>query len=170
MKETSKEKVNTFKNHIFMLKFIAKHTPFMAFGYLFSDILSNLPWTLSNVVLLKYIIDVASEGKDFQRILYALIFFAAFVIITNLFGRCNQFFALFALEWEKIMVYNRVILCYNNIAMSRSADLCSTGWFFIHQKVNRSRRFLRDGDTGPDAQTAVALSCCTFERSYNQIG
>ena len=80
-----KEKTNTIKNNIYMLKFIFKHTPFMVFGYLFFDVLANLPWTLSNVVLLKYIIDVATEGRDYYRIAVALAFFVVFVVITNLF-------------------------------------------------------------------------------------
>lgn len=64
----NKEKSKSLKNYIYMLKFISKHTPFMVFGYLFFDVLSNLPWTLSNVVLLRYIIDVATEGKDYYRV------------------------------------------------------------------------------------------------------
>ena len=81
----NKEKSNTIKNNIYMLKFIFKHTPFMVFGYLFFDVLANLPWTLSNVVLLKYIIDVASEGRDYYRVAVALALFVVFVVITNLF-------------------------------------------------------------------------------------
>ena len=84
MKNNKKEKTNTIKNNIYMLKFIFKHTPFMVFGYLFFDVLANLPWTLSNVVLLKYIIDVATEGKEYYRIAVALVFFVVFVVITNL--------------------------------------------------------------------------------------
>lgn len=80
----NKEKVNSFKNYIYMLKFIWKHTPFMVFGYLFFDVLANLPWTLSNVVLLKYIIDVATEGTGYYRVAIALALFVAFVLITNL--------------------------------------------------------------------------------------
>lgn len=137
MKIADKEKVNTFKNHIFMLKFIIKHTPFMAFGYLFSDILSNLPWTLSNVVLLKYIIDVASEGKGFERILFVLIAFAAFVIITNLFAtlfyevsmpkqKQKLYFAIYKTIYEKAAkmdyeaydnpdFYNDLVLAMNSM-------------------------------------------------------
>ncbi len=84
MKNNKKEQSNAIKNNIYMLKFIFKHTPFMVFGYLFCDMLSNLPWTLSNVVLLKYIIDVVAEGKDYYRVLVALGLFLAFVVITNL--------------------------------------------------------------------------------------
>ena len=85
MKNNKKEKTNTIGNNIYMLKFIFKHTPFMAFGYLFFDVLANLPWTLSNVVLLKYIIDVAAEGKDYYRVIIALALFVVFVVVTNLF-------------------------------------------------------------------------------------
>ncbi len=84
-KNKTKERSNAFKNYIYMLKFIGKHTPFMLFCYLTFDVIANLPWTLSNVVLLKYIIDVVTEGSGYERILYVLIFFVAFVIVTNLF-------------------------------------------------------------------------------------
>ena len=84
MKNNQKEKTNTIKNNAYMLKFIFKHTPFMVFGYLFFDVLANLPWTLSNVVLLKYIIDVATEGRDYYRVAVALALFVVFVVITNL--------------------------------------------------------------------------------------
>ncbi len=79
-----KEKSNALKNYIYMLKFIGHHTPFLLFGYLFFEVLASLPWTLSNVVLLKYIIDVVTEGTGYERILYVLIGFVAFVVITNL--------------------------------------------------------------------------------------
>ena len=81
----NKENANTFKNNVYMLKFIFRHTPFMVVGYLFFDVLANLPWTLSNVVLLKYIIDVVTEGRDYYRVAIALVCFVVFVIITNLF-------------------------------------------------------------------------------------
>lgn len=80
----NKEKTNSLKNYIYMLRFISKHTPFMVFGYLFFDVLANLPWTLCNVVLLKYVIDVATEGKELYRVVVALALFVAFVIATNL--------------------------------------------------------------------------------------
>ena len=84
LKNKKAEKANTIKNNIYMLKFILKHTPFMVCGYLFFDILATLPWTLSNVVLLKYIIDVATDGKDLYRVGIALALFVVLVVITNL--------------------------------------------------------------------------------------
>lgn len=84
MKNNKREKSNTIKNNIYMLKFIFKHTPFMVCGYLFFDVMANLPWTLSNVILLKYIIDVATEGRDYYRVAVALGLFVVFVVVTNL--------------------------------------------------------------------------------------
>ena len=82
LKNKKKEKVSSLKNYIYMLKFISKHTPLLVVGYLLIDVLGNLPWTLSNVVLLKYILDVVAEGTGYERILFALIFFVAFEIFT----------------------------------------------------------------------------------------
>ncbi len=98
----NKEKVSSFKNYIYMLKFIWKHTPFMVFGYLFFDVLANLPWTLSNVVLLKYIIDVAAEGKDYYRVVIALALFVVFVVITNL---CTTLFYEISMPKQKEKLY-----------------------------------------------------------------
>ncbi len=95
-------KTNSFKNYIYMLKFIFKHTPFMVFGYLFFDVLANLPWTLSNVILLKYIIDVAAEGKDFYRVAVALALFVIFVIVTNL---CTTLFYEVSMPKQKEKLY-----------------------------------------------------------------
>ena len=82
--KTKEKKPGAFANYLYMMKFIWKHTPFMVFGYIFFEVLASLPWTLSNVVLLKYIIDVVTEGTGYERILYALGFFVVFVIVTNL--------------------------------------------------------------------------------------
>ncbi len=98
----NEKKANSLKNYIYMLKFIFKHTPFMVFGYLFFDVLANLPWTLSNVVLLKYIIDVAEEGKDLYRVAIALGAFVVFVIVTNL---CTTLFYEISMPKQKEKLY-----------------------------------------------------------------
>ncbi len=95
-------KISSFKNYIYMLSFIFKHTPFMIFGYLFFDVLANLPWTLSNVVLLKYIIDVADEGKDYYRVAVALALFVVFVVVTNL---CTTLFYEISMPKQKEKLY-----------------------------------------------------------------
>lgn len=102
MKTDKKEKSGSLKNYIFMLRFIGQHTPYMLFGYLFFDVLANLPWTLSNVVLLKYIIDVVTEGKDFYRVAIALAAFVVFVVITNL---CTTLFYEVSLPKQKEKLY-----------------------------------------------------------------
>ncbi len=98
----NKEKISSFKNYVYMLKFLCKHTPFMVFGYLFFDVMANLPWTLSNVVLLKYIIDVATEGKNFYRVAVALALFVAFVVVTNL---CTTLFYEVSMPKQKEKLY-----------------------------------------------------------------
>ena len=96
------KKISAFKNYVYMLNFICKHTPFMVFGYLFFDVLANLPWTLSNVVLLKYIIDVAVEGKDFYRVAVALVLFVIFVVATNL---CTTLFYEISMPKQREKLY-----------------------------------------------------------------
>ncbi len=98
----NKGKISSFKNYVYMLKFLCKHTPFMVLGYLFFDVMANLPWTLSNVVLLKYIIDVATEGKDFYRVAVALALFVAFVVVTNL---CTTLFYEVSMPKQKEKLY-----------------------------------------------------------------
>ena len=56
-KNKEKEKAHSIRNYIFMLRFITKNSPFLLVTYILADVLTNLPWLLSNVVLLKYIID-----------------------------------------------------------------------------------------------------------------
>ena len=87
-KKTSKQKKpeysGTIRNNLFMLGFVAKNAPGMLFFYIFFDVLTNVPWILSNVVLLKYIIDVVTSGVDYYRIAVACALFAALVIIGTI--------------------------------------------------------------------------------------
>lgn len=80
----SVEKSHTIKNNLYMLGFIAKNAPGLLFGYIFFDVLTNVPWILSNVVLLKYIIDVVTSGVDFYRVAIACGIFAAIVIVGTI--------------------------------------------------------------------------------------
>ncbi len=82
-KKTKKnnETSNTLRNNLYMLGFIAKNAPGLLFFYIFFDVLSNVPWILSNVVLLKYIIDVVTSGVDYYRAAVACGIFALIVII-----------------------------------------------------------------------------------------
>ncbi len=77
-------KTHTFKNNLFMLGFILKNEPGLLFFYIFFDVMSTLPWILSNVVLLKYIIDVVTSGVALYRIAVACLIFAAFIVVGNI--------------------------------------------------------------------------------------
>ncbi len=85
-KKKQTEKSHSIKNYIFMLRFITKHSPFLVLHYILADVLTNLPWMLSNVVLLKYIIDVVTQGRDYQRIIYAFAAFAVLIVAGNLYN------------------------------------------------------------------------------------
>ena len=80
----AKENAHSFRNYLFMLKFVMKNSPMLMISLLVFDVLSTLPWILSNVVLLKYIIDVVTQGTGLYRIAVACIIFAAVVVIGNL--------------------------------------------------------------------------------------
>lgn len=67
-----------------MLGFVAKNAPGLLFFYIFFDVLTSIPWILSNVVLLKYIIDVVTSGTDLYRVAVACAVFAGFVIIGTI--------------------------------------------------------------------------------------
>ncbi len=83
MNKKKQEKSHSVKNYIFMLKFIFKNSPFILPTMIFTDLLMNIPWILSNVVLLKYIIDVVTEGVDLYRIAVACLIFAVAVVVGN---------------------------------------------------------------------------------------
>lgn len=81
-----KESAHSFRNYLFMLGFIAKNSPAILPLYILADVATNLPWILSNVILLKYIIDIVSQGGNYERIVIALIIFAVSIVFGNLFN------------------------------------------------------------------------------------
>ncbi|MBQ2848547.1 MAG: ABC transporter ATP-binding protein [Clostridia bacterium] len=83
-KNKTAEKAHTLKNNLFMLYFIAKNAPGLLFFYVFLDVVTNVPWILSNVVLLKYIIDVVTSGVELYRAGVACAIFAAIVIVGTI--------------------------------------------------------------------------------------
>ncbi len=84
MNNKKAERSHSIKNYWYMIKFVSKHSPWILPTLIIIDLVSTLPWILSNVVLLKYIIDVATEGQDLYRIAIACVIFAATVIIGSL--------------------------------------------------------------------------------------
>ena len=78
-----KESFVNLRNYLFMLKFVMKSAPMLMICTIIFDAMTELPWVLSNVVLLKYIIDVVASGTELNRIFIACGAFAALVIVGN---------------------------------------------------------------------------------------
>ncbi len=98
MKNKKQESSHSIRNYWYMIKFVSKHCPWILPTLIISDLLSTIPWILSNVVLLKYIIDVVTEGKELYRIVIACAIFASTVIIGNFL---NTLFYEIALPLQK---------------------------------------------------------------------
>ena len=105
MKKINKEKLlqkrENFTNYMFMLKFILKNSPLIILFTVLFDAMTELPWVLSNVVLLKYIIDVITSGTDVYRVFIACGIFAGLVILGNL-GNTVFYEVLLPVQKEKL--------------------------------------------------------------------
>lgn len=154
MKNNTKEKAHSIKNYLFMLGFVVKNAPLLLFALLFFDVLSNLPWLLSNVVLLKYIIDVVEQGVDLYRIAVACISFAVVVVIGNLGNTLfyeiyrpqmaeKLHYKLYSMIYEKAAnmdfeaydnpgFYNDFVLAMNTMSTRVDDILADTQDFFTH--------------------------------------
>lgn len=154
MKNKTNEKANSFKNYLFMLKFVLKNSPGLLFSLMLFDVLSNLPWILSNVVLLKYIIDVVTSGVALYRIAVACIAFAVVVVLGNLGStlfyevyRPKQVeklnYKLYSMIYEKAAkmdfqayddpaFYNDFVLAMNTMSDRVNSILSSTRDFVTH--------------------------------------
>ena len=104
----------TFRNNLYMLGFIAKNAPSLLFFYIFFDVLTNVPWILSNVVLLKYIIDVVTSGVDFYRAGIACAVFAAIVVIGTIGS--TVFYEIFLPKQRERLNYKLYTQIYNKAA------------------------------------------------------
>ncbi|MBP3442477.1 MAG: ABC transporter ATP-binding protein [Clostridia bacterium] len=154
MKNKKAEKAHSFRNYLFMLKFVMKNSPGLLFSLMFFDVLSNLPWLLSNVVLLKYIIDVVTEGVALYRIAVACGIFAVVVVLGNLGNtlfyevyRPQQAeklnYKLYSMIYEKAAkmdfqayddpeFYNDFVLAMNTMSDRVNSILSSTQDFVTH--------------------------------------
>ncbi len=154
MKNKTNEKTNSFKNYLFILKFVLKNSPGLLFSLMLFDVLSNLPWILSNVVLLKYIIDVVTSGVALYRIAVACIAFAVVVVLGNLGStlfyevyRPKQVeklnYKLYSMIYEKAAkmdfqayddpaFYNDFVLAMNTMSDRVNSILSSTRDFVTH--------------------------------------
>ncbi|MBQ4627397.1 MAG: ABC transporter ATP-binding protein, partial [Clostridia bacterium] len=108
------EKSHTIKNNLFMLGFIARNAPGLLFFYIFFDVLTNVPWILSNVVLLKYIIDVVTSGVDLYRAGVACAVFAGIVVIGNIGS--TVFYEIFLPQQRERLHYKLYTAIYEKAA------------------------------------------------------
>ena len=104
----------TFRNNLYMLGFIARNAPGLLFFYIFFDVLSNVPWILSNVVLLKYIIDVVTSGVDFYRAGIACAVFAAIVVVGTIGS--TVFYEIFLPKQRERLNYKLYTQIYDKAA------------------------------------------------------
>lgn len=108
------EKSHSIRNYLYMLRFITKQFPFLLVHYIFSDVLTNLPWLLSNVVLLKYTIDVYEQGHDYYRIFVAFAVFAVLIIGGNLYN--TIFYEIYFPKQKEKLHYNLYNAIYEKAA------------------------------------------------------
>ncbi len=147
-KKKEKEEHGTLANNLFMLKFVAKNAPGLLFFYNFFDVLTNVPWILSNVVLLKYIIDVVTSGTDYYRIVVACAIFAALVVVGTMGSTVfyeifmprqkeRLYFKLYSQIYEKAArmdfaaydnpaYYNNLVLAMNSMSERVSSVISDT--------------------------------------------
>ena len=104
-KKEEKNRFENIRNWFYMIKFISKNSPFLLFFSVFFFLLQDLPWMLSNVVLLKYILDVVSDGTALYRAAVAVAAFAAIVILGNI---GNSVFWEYVLPTRKEKLYQKL--------------------------------------------------------------
>ena len=100
-KEKLAQRAENVRNYLFMLRFIFKNSPLLVIFTIVFDAMCELPWVLSNVVLLKYIIDVIESGTDVYRVFIACGIFAGLVIVGNL-GNTVFYEILMPVQKEKL--------------------------------------------------------------------
>ena len=69
-------------NNIFMIRRLFQYVPLYVIGEALFGVLTAIPEVIANVVLMKYIMDIVSEGTALYRIVYAVAGYAAFVLLT----------------------------------------------------------------------------------------
>ena len=102
-KEKITKRAENVRNYLFIMGFIFRNSPLLVIMTILFDMMTELPWMLSNVVLLKYIIDVVEAGTDVYRVFIACGVFAGLVILGNL-GNTFFYEVLMPIEKEKLNI------------------------------------------------------------------
>lgn len=97
-----------------MLGFIARNAPALLFCMVFFDVLTNIPWILSNVVLLKYIIDVVTSGVALYRAFVACAVFAVIIVFGTIGS--TVFFEIFLPKQKEKLNYKLYSAIYEKAA------------------------------------------------------
>lgn len=100
-KDKIREGFTNLRNYLFMLKFVMKSAPLLMICTVIFDAMTEIPWVLSNVVLLRYIIEVVESGTELHRIFIACGAFAMLVIVGNL-GNTAFYEILLPVQKEKL--------------------------------------------------------------------
>ena len=100
-KEKLTKRAENVRNYLYIMGFIFRNSPLLVIMTIIFDMMTELPWMLSNVVLLKYIIDVVESGTDVYRVFIACGIFAGLVILGNL-GNTFFYEVLMPIEKEKL--------------------------------------------------------------------
>ncbi len=99
--KNKKENHSMLSNIIFFVGLIFKASPLLVIGDFIWGILTILPGRLISVIGVKYVIDVVSEGKDLQRIFYAVLVIAAVLVLSTLLSWLYREF-FWNVEKEKV--------------------------------------------------------------------
>ncbi len=83
---------STFSNVFYFIRLLFKISPTLVIGEFIMGILTTLPTRLISVVGLKYIIDVVEEGKNLDRIFYAVALIALVLVGSKVFAWIFQEF------------------------------------------------------------------------------
>ena len=75
-------------NILFFMKLLFSVSPLLVIGEFIWGILLIVPSRLVNVVGVKYIIDVVTEGERQERVFYAVGIIALTLILSKLFESC----------------------------------------------------------------------------------
>lgn len=151
-KKNKKKEHSVFSNILFFLGLLFKASPLLVIGQMIWGLFLILPTRLVSVLGVKYIIDVVTEGKDPNKIFYAVAVIAAVLIFSKLIAWLfREFFWNF--EREKVHYrLNKVLYekaksldlesydnpeFYNNFILSieSSSDNIQNLLWFIQQYV-----------------------------------
>ncbi len=84
LNKKSKDEHSMFSNIMYFLWLMFRLSPGLVIGDIMSGIFRTLPPRLVSVIGVKYIIDVVVEGKNLERIYYAVAAIAAVIVFGNL--------------------------------------------------------------------------------------